>query len=808
MLKFLSSTKLTLALFFIFLIQCSSKENEKFFLFTDVAVNIARQNIEQHEWAKVVFDSLRKVADDAVSIKAGEIPYWIPEFTPTRVVDCPVCGTYWAEYIWQWQRENPDEILCRVCSTRVNPENYPDNDSVLVYDPQGKPHALPVHRSDDGKIYHFRERVAYHKINQVRDWLEALGCVYAISKEEMYAETAIRLLTRLAAVYPGYALHDWERYGTKPWRMAGKISGWNYEDATLIIACGKAYDAIRNSSTWDEAKQELVKDGLFRCAADFLTAIRPDKQIINDTPFRYAGVAIAGRILQDAKVMRWVLDEELGIIPFILRYWNYDGSWVERAPSYHKMSLRKFHEVVDALEDYSDPPGYNNPDRFDHFSLKKMKRLQRIYESLFDITYPNGGLPPINDSHVEDEPMPILAEAAYGWFGSEKALVHLASAYGDSTLKNGDLYSLFHRPPNAPDHLNRIKDKNLDSRSTINVEDIGLAILRSQAKKNETMLTLQYGGIYGGHDHADKLDLTLFAEGREMLSDLGYVYSSFPNIFTWMQRSLAHNTVTVDGINQRYMHGDCVLFQSKPGFQVVETKNPWLYHKVTDVFNRQVIHVERDGRDYIVDIFRISGGKMHDWSVHAETSDLNVEGVVPIKIDKIDGRDYAYEHLTNIRMARFDHKFQVTWNWKDEPNAHLKLRMISPAKGQVFIADAPAQRRIGQEGRTLPYLIVRTRKTQKSTYIAVWEPFQDGSAIESVQLTTMKENSKHKWPCLIQIDWKDGVIDFVASDLTDQPGENFIFNNIDFQWKGRIGLIRFRENKIQHQKWAKAFSFN
>jgi len=799
-------TRVGLIFMLLLLIACQGEKHEQPFLLTEKSVAIARGNIRSYDWARAVFDSLKKVADDAVAIKPDEIAEWIPAYTPTRVVDCPVCGTFWAEYIWQWSRERPDEILCRVCSTRVTPENYPDNDSIAVRDPQGQVHFLPVHRRNDGKIYQFRERVAYQKLNQVRNWLEALAYVYAVTGEEQYADAAVNFLKRLAVVYPGYALHDWEQYGTKPWRLAGKISGWNYEDATLIIACGKAYDATRNSPAWDPSDRQLVQQGLFRCAVDFLTKVRPDKQIINDTPFRFAGVAIAARILNDATAMRWVLDEELGIVPFILRNWNYDGSWQERAPSYHLMALRKFHEVVDAVEGYSDPPDYRGADHIENFSLKKLRRLQRIYESLFKITYPDGSLPPVNDSHVGDKPPPLLADAAYAWFGSDEALRYLADSYGDSSLSRGNLFSLFHRPKDAPQRLKRIRKSNLLARPSLNVDDLGLIILRSQSKSPETMLTLKYGGIFGGHDHHDKLDLTLFAEGREMLSDLGYVYSYYPKIFTWMQRSLAHNTVTVDGINQSYGWGAWKLFEQTPGMQASEVFAPWIYHTITDVFNRQVILVERNGKNYIVDIFRVSGGKIHDWSVHAETPDLAINDVQFKKVAKITGRDYAYDELTNVKTAPISNGFYASWQWRDDPLATLKLHMISPQQAQLFLAEAPAQRKIGQEDRQLPYLIVRTKNSHQTTFIAVWEHFKEESVLQSVRLQELKPIAKKNWRVVIQVNWKDGMVDFIVSDLRDDPGDQIRIGDQSFVCRGRIGLIRWQNENVIAQQWIKAFS--
>lgn len=788
------------------IIACDCGIDDSPFIYTEERVNTAQENIDKYPWARVVFDSLKEVADDAASIDVAQIPQWISEYTPTRVVDCPVCGTFWAEYIWKWNRDDPDAILCRVCSTRVTSAKYPDNDSALVFDPQGAEHYLPVHRHENDQMYQFQERIAYEKLIQVQNWLEALAGVYAITGDETYARTILRFLDRLADVYPGYALHDWNQYGTKPWNRAGKISGWNYQDAILIVACGRAFDAIEDSPAWKEFDRKKIVDGIFQSAADFLTAIRPDKQIVNDAPFRYAGVAMAGRILRDAEVMRWVLDEELGIVPFMLRHWHYDGSWVERSPSYHLMALRKFHEVVDILDGYTDPSDYLKPDRIENFRLQDMQLLRKMYESLFRITYPDGTLPPINDSHVGDKPPPLLAEAALAWFDSNEALLYLASALNDSTLNRGDVYSLFHRPPDAPQKLHQILTTESIERKSQNVDDLGLAIIRNDSSEHETMLTVKYGGIHGGHDHMDKLDLTLFAHGREMLSDLGYVYSMHKDIFTWTQRTLAHNTVTVDGINQRLMGGSCDLFHDAPGFKVIETQGPWIYHTVTDVFNRQIIFVERGLGRYFIDVFRVSGGTMHDWSVHAESPKLSIDGIQFRNIAALSGRDYAYDHLKRIRKGALRRNNRIIWQWDEPPRARLKLNLLSPHGAEVYLADAPAQRKIGQEGRTLPYLIIRTKDRSQSTFIAAWEPFNNKEAVRSVKLLDMKKVSKTSWPVILRIQWSDGVEDIIACDLTDTPNITTKIGRGIHHWQGRVELVRRQNDTIIKHHQVKAFS--
>ena len=782
---------------------CSHERRSEAIAFTPKRVATARENLRRYAWARSVFDSLRALAEDAARRSPEELRRWIPEITPTRAVNCPVCWANWRGYIWQWSPEDPDALRCARCGGRVVPDSFPRNDSLVVRDPQGKVHVLPVYRDSSGRRYFLWERLGYQHLQHVGRWLEALAAVYAVRPEPELARAAKTLLLRLAEVYPGYALHDWSNYGTEPWPRAGKISGWNYEDAVFLVQCGKAFDATSSSSVWTPAERDSVKQGLFRCGADFLTAVRPDQGIVNDISFRFAGVAWAGRILKDHKVMRWVLDDELGVVPFIRSRWFPDGTWSERSPSYDLMALRSFHEAVEALEGYSDPPLYQGPDRFENVRLQDVRRLREIYEHPFRLTYPDGTLPPINDSHAGQRPPALLAEAGLAWYGADVFLKNLAVALGDTDLARGSAYALFHRPPDAPERLRRLLA--VDSarvRPSFRSDYLGLVALRGHAFGEEAMLTIQYGGVHGGHDHHDKLDLTLFACGREMLSDLGYVYWAHPDRFLWTRRSLAHSTVTVDGINQALSGGSCVLFAPGDWVQAVEAEAPNVYSLVTPVFNRQVVWVQSGERGYAVDIFRVRGGRMRDWSAHAETADLRLKGATLYPVAEVPGCDYAYHQLKAVRSGRIRGPLQVDWVWREKPRARLRLYLLSPTKGQVYVGEGPAQRHQGEQGRTLPFVIVRDQDQEATTFVAVWEPSRGTSAPLEVQLVRCEPGAEG-WPVEVAVRVDERTEDRVCTALRDNPG---LQSTAGFGWSGRIGVVRLDRGKVVKAFWRNAFS--
>ncbi len=136
-----------------------------------------------------------------------------------------------------------------------------------------------------------------------------LAEAYVLTGEEPFARKSLLLLRRMGEVYPGYVLKDWENFGRKPWGLAGKISGWHYEDATAVGSLARAYDAIRVGGLVGADDARVIEGGLFRKAGEMLIAMTPESGVVNDIPHRFAGVASIARVLGDDEMMRWVLND-------------------------------------------------------------------------------------------------------------------------------------------------------------------------------------------------------------------------------------------------------------------------------------------------------------------------------------------------------------------------------------------------------------------------------------------------------------------------------------------------------------------
>src|SRR5690606_29303816 len=90
----------------------------------------------------------------------------------------------------------------------------------------------------------------------------------------------------------------------------------------------------------------------------------------------------------------------------------------------------------------------------------------------------------------------------------------------------------------------------------------------------------EYGHYGGGHGHPDRLHINFFAGGRLWLGDPGTGWYHVPEL-AWYRSTLAHNTVTVDGLSQRAnSEGQVRAFLDLPHLQAVQAEVATAYDGV------------------------------------------------------------------------------------------------------------------------------------------------------------------------------------------------------------------------------------
>ena len=483
---------------------------------------------------------------------------------------------------------------------------------------------------------------------------------------------------------------------------AGLWGGWIYQDLVNALPLMQAFRWIESSGEVDGGSAASAL-ALFRLFLDVQRS-RGGAEFTNMDAFKVRGLVAWGILMEDPAVVHegiWHLRSifRAGFFP--------DGWWHEGSPVYHSDLVTGLRSVATGLlAGYSDPAGYSGTeadpriDRLDPASLlgERGDSALRLIESM---TLPTGSFLAVHDTDWRTT-SPVKPPA------SRDSVLH--GCFGQASLSCG--------PPGQ-----------------------------------ETVATLHWSGS-GVHAHLDALNLNLWAKGMEVISETQYQpVPGSDSTREWHTSTAGHATVVIDERSQgntgprgrRYRDrsaldaipgvpdwpwrfrgenandfGRLRLYNSDfPHVKVVEAEAPASYESVVDVkqYSRTLALVRIDSRDaYLVDIFRVAGGTVHDYMLHANLQDQH-EARTTVRLAPRDGRAHGY--LNSLRSGKTDGLWLA--EFLCTPAVTLNTFVCGAPGTEVFLADGPAMRRPG----SAPFLFVR-RGGDTDCFVAVHHVTQSG----------------------------------------------------------------------------------
>ncbi len=169
--------------------------------------------------------------------------------------------------------------------------------------------------------------------------------------------------------------------------------------------------------------------------------------------------------------------------------------------------------------------------------------------------------------------------------------------------------------------------------ASVVLPDSGWAVLRATMEKEADWsgagmgVMLDFGPHGGWHGHPDALSIAYHAFGEWLLTDQGSSPAHYNNRehWEWYRQTLAHNTVTVDGVPQDFVFGDddaspeigsggrITLAIPDGMIQIVEAVYDPAYPDAR--YRRAVVAV---GAEYLVDFFQVArpGEHVFDYVLH------------------------------------------------------------------------------------------------------------------------------------------------------------------------------------------------
>jgi hypothetical protein len=248
-----------------------------------------------------------------------------------------------------------------------------------------------------------------------------------------------------------------------------------------------------------------------------------------------------------------------------------NGQLIENSPFYDFYILGKYWQIYS----YSEAHGYPISGDF-------QPRLRRMLNFATYILQPNSTVPVLGAS--------ITAKINY--YGEYRSMSALSPEL-QYVLTHGDIGT---RPPENSIYF---RASNL----TIMRSDWGTGAQFGRS----TYLTF-YGGVYRtAHSDLDALDLTLYGDGGDLLTDPGLYTYAQGRYHDYFHGTASHNTVTVDGKSQVRGSGTLQPLVTKDGvtYQSAESS---LYRGVSH--QRMVMMIDPD---HILVVDRLTSDKVHTY---------------------------------------------------------------------------------------------------------------------------------------------------------------------------------------------------
>jgi hypothetical protein len=802
----------------------------------------ARANVKKYDWAAKVHDRIVRAAQPWMDMSEDEL--WELMFGNTierswmvwSSGHCPVCGKSVPMYNWKIDAfKYPWKVRCPHCG-----ELFPKNDFAKFYQSGLEEHGVfnpkladrsllfnaehpdpedPLHKFcvDDGSGYveddkRWRFIGAYLIYGQWRQMvvsgIRLLAQAFVVTGDPAYSRRAGILLDRVADLYPTF---DFGKQGIVYERPAnrGYVTMWH-------DACEEAlYIAL----AYDQVFEALRKDGAL---VKFLS--RKAKQYKLKNPkrtFKHIQRNIEERILYDTLHNRHKIESNFPRTDVTMAVIKAVLAWPKNRDEIRAMldGVIKKATSVDGVTGEKGLAGYatygprwlaNILGQFTRIEPKFLAEIYKRHPQLYKTYRFHIDTWCLGQYHPHSGDTGRFATKTKGYVGlnfarpgslrpsnftflwnlyeltNDPVFIQVLYHANDNSVE-GLPYDILASDPEAfqKDVAAIIAREGKNPRLvSVNKQQWHLAIMRSGEGKDARAVWLDYDAG-GAHGHYDGMNLGLYSNGLDLMPDFGYPpvhHGGWRGTkFTWYLGPASHNTVVVNGQRQKKGAGRTTLWADGKRFHAIRASAPALISGKQ--YERTVAVIDTSENDfYVVDIFRVVGGRDHAKFFHSHFGKIKSHGLSL-------GPAKPYGHGTQMRNFKYDPKpdpgWRIDWIVEDRykyltPHSGVHLRYTDLTSGaQAYTAEGWIFTDISgsREATWIPRVMVR-RQSKKaplaSAFAAVIEPYEKTANIVRIRRLPLETPSGDTYPdanVAIEIQLADGRRDLiVAADIENPLG--------------------------------------
>ncbi|MEO5683652.1 MAG: hypothetical protein ABIQ88_13475 [Chitinophagaceae bacterium] len=416
-------------------------------------------------------------------------------------------------------------------------------------------------------------KAVYRGYTEQKLWPVAVA--YKLTGQQKYAATIALFLNRLSAP------------GAYPATLHANHQGIPQEGGFFEV-CARSYDLIKDAGILTQKEKELIEQ-TFRLYIYTVEDGLGNGGISNWSVFNLCPAAQCALVLQDMYHFDLLMNGPCGIKDHLKYGMMDDGWWYEMSLSYNLGCA----ENMTALGLAARPFGIDFLNEKIPVSLTQKVGLRPFeFESFLGMAF--GKFGPVTNNYITVKRMwdaivkyPDYRSVMFGMGDGhehevggadfEKAYFAFRDTAFAAVIKQGQKRDLLYGIPELPGNTPTLFTQSAHS------DNAGIAVLRSQTEgrrqKEQIQAALKYGTHGSYHGHFDRLSMvSLMRYGRSFwnpeTSWFGYGNYMYK---WWVQPSMAHNMVVVDGKQQEPVASKQLLFFSGKLIQAVaaETNARW-----------------------------------------------------------------------------------------------------------------------------------------------------------------------------------------------------------------------------------------
>ena len=511
-------------------------------------------------------------------------------------------------------------------------------------------------RPEDGKVFYFKGVWNSWVTREFDEAFDALALAYMLRGEERVARRALFILDRVATLR---SLRPDDR-GVADWPYAppkgkGFLSHMGNNANRRMVESAIAFDLLAASAVCAEPSPGHPDLTLFEnIRRNYFSFFEPEyiaqgESLQNHALIAYTNQIAQGLLFGDGALLESGIGATYGFLDNCI---NRDGEYYEVSGGYGQLG-RSYGGLMVTLLDRYDRARYENaaamPDPATYPYELKFGRDPRWWQTAVLSQYR----------------LNVLGrDPLYGDAGPDRQI--MAGRTAPKLLVNRASYlRLFHAQTDNPQWKEECRrlywelpDSARDSFSLDSIGSLGFsqwtepprpektaaaasakarpepsillpvkrtALLRAGAGKHERALFMR-GGIGSSHGHDDQMALDLYGRGMMLTGEFGYNLAGTPDHRGIGTRGIAHMTAVVDEdlpASVLYKHAptaDIAGWGAEGPAQFIEMSNPAMWDRRSGVSEYRrlswLVDVSREDF-YFVDIFRITGGRTHDYAWNA-----------------------------------------------------------------------------------------------------------------------------------------------------------------------------------------------